>query len=142
MIQVSAGDSGSQRMQDIAVDLTALLDILFVLLVFFMLTAGIALQSLDLKLPASDKANLPAPVPGAAAVLEIRPAGYAIDGQLVSDLDQLGALLAASSSDRNRRLIIAGDRDIPLQRLLEVLTYLKGQGVEAASILMQNRPKS
>ena len=49
--QFSSGDTLSP-------DLTPMLDILFIMLVFFMLTTGIVLQSLELELPSAVKEEL------------------------------------------------------------------------------------
>lgn len=125
-------------LQELAPDLTPLLDILFILLVFFMLSAGVALQSLDIKLPSSVADSLSPLSQSKHILLEIQEQVYIIDGKKTHDFSQLQALVSALTQARpDDEIIIAGDRRISIDRLLKVLTYLHSQGIEAANILME-----
>ncbi len=125
-------------LHELAPDLTPLLDIIFILLVFFMLSAGIALQSLDIKLPRSVAETLSPLSPSKHIVLEIQQYNYLVAGNQVQSFTELEAEISAAIAARpNDELIIAGDREIAIGRLLKVLTYLQSQGIVAANILMQ-----
>lgn len=134
-----SSDSGNDLDNSFLPDLTTLLDILFILLVFFILTAGAAYRSLDLTLPEAVSDQAPIAAEQKHIMLEIRAKTYALDGTAYSDFeqlkDQLPKLLVEKS---DYKLIIAGDRSVSLERLLRVLTYLQAQGIEAANILMQS----
>lgn len=124
--------------QDLSPDLTPMLDILFILLVFFMLTAGAILQSLDLTLPSSVTEELDLVNEPMHIMLEIRRDSYAIDGNEYNSFEAMDKDLDATIKSRPaHELIIAGDKDIPLDRLLKVLTHLQAKGISAANILMQ-----
>lgn len=125
-------------LQELAPDLTPLLDILFILLVFFMLSAGVALQSLDITLPSSVAGSLSPLNQSAHILLEIQEQAYVLDGEKIDDFRQLETAISGLTLARpGDEIIIAGDRRISIARLLDVLTYLRSQGIEAANILME-----
>ncbi|USG59541.1 biopolymer transporter ExbD [Sneathiella marina] len=142
MIRLQAEDPHSGTLRDLAPDLTPMLDILFILLVFFLLTAGAVFQSLDLKLPSSveDEINLVnAPQ---HIMLEIRSDSYAVDGEMINSFEGLKDTLKSTFLDKpDHELIVASDKRIAIEKLLEVLTYLQSQGIEAANILMRKETK-
>lgn len=139
MIKLSSSDPHDGTLRDLAPDLTPMLDILFILLVFFMLTAGAVFQSLDVRLPANVSDDLPVLQAPKHIMLEIRPDYYVINDRRIADLDTLKAEIPALLAQKpEHELIIAGDKDVPIEQLLNVLTYLQAQGVEAANILMQS----
>lgn len=119
-------------------DLTPMLDILFILLVFFLLTAGAVFQALDLTLPETVTDDLRPPTAETPLVLEIRADGYAVDGEAMASFDILTAKLSTKiDAAPEREVVIAGDKDASIQRLLRVLNHLRTEGVEAANILMK-----
>tara|TARA_B100000780_G_C20793722_1_gene315170 strand:+ start:152 stop:583 length:432 start_codon:yes stop_codon:yes gene_type:complete len=131
-------DTGENALADMAPDLTPMLDVLFILLLFFMLTAGVVFQSLNLELPtgATDDqtvAKMPKNI-----LLEIRADGYALDGQAYRGFEALKAALPRAIKDKpGHEVVIAGDKDVAIETLLKVLTYLRSQNVVTANILMR-----
>lgn len=136
MIELQQDDPDAGSLRDLMPDLTPMLDILFILLVFFMLTAGAVFQSLDVTLPASVSDDLPLTQEPEQVTLEIKPDGFALDGQQIADFTQLKKTLPTEVK-ADHQLIIACDKAVSVQRLLKVLTYLQSQGLETANILMQ-----
>lgn len=139
MIQLSRERVQDGALRDLAPDLTPMLDILFILLVFFMLTAGAILQSLDVQLPASiseERVLLNEPQ---HIMVEIHVDSYVLDGRTVADFQELTTLLLPLVHERpQHKIIVAGDRSAAIERLVMLLGYLQAQGVEAANILMHN----
>lgn len=141
MIKIEAQYHGNQAF-DSAPDLTPMLDILFIMLVFFMLTAGAIFQSLDLTLPSSVMEELSILNKPKHIMLEIREDSYSLDNKDITAFDKLKAAIPEIIKEKpEHELIIAGDKDIPIERLLKTLTYLQSQGIKAANILMQNETK-
>jgi len=142
MIRLRHSDPHDGTLRDLAPDLTPMLDILFILLVFFMITAGAVFQSLDLKLPSSVSEELSLMNEPKHIMLEIREDSYALDGKKITNFEGLKtAVLEAIKANPEHELIIAGDKRIAIEELLKVLTYLQSQGIEAANILMQDEKK-
>ena len=136
MIKLS-GSANIGHSHDIAPDLTPMLDILFILLVFFILTAGAVAQSLELTLPSNVSEELELITPQKHIMVEIRNNDYAVDGKRVEKFADLKNILQSNvKNNPNHEVIIAGDRNISIERLLAVLTYLQSRGIQAANILM------
>lgn len=128
---------------DLAPDLTPMMDILFILLVFFMLTAGTVLHSLELTLPSSVAEELEMVNEPKHIMLEVGQTDFAIDGKKLSRLEDLKVKIATVlKRNAGYDLIIAGDEDVSMGRFLSVLTYLQSQGIQAANILMQKEESS
>lgn len=135
MIRARNGADSGDLISVLLPDLTPMLDILFILLVFFMLAAGTALRALDLRLPSGEAAALTANGPP-RAVLEIRQNGYALNGESLADFEELKSALS-EVLEKTPRLIVASDRLVPAERLLRTLAHLRARNVRAADILMR-----
>ncbi|MCG8491560.1 MAG: biopolymer transporter ExbD [Sneathiellales bacterium] len=137
MISLNSGGEGDAGLADLAPDLTPMLDILFILLVFFMLTAGAVFQSLDLTLP-EDKTDSVPPLEAAQhIVVEIKKNEYLIDKKSLKDIAAFKSAFSKIRQDfPKREVVIAGDKEVSIERFLEILTYLKSQKIDAANILM------
>lgn len=137
MITNQMENSDDSAIADLAVDLTPMLDILFILLVFFLLTAGTVLRSLDLELPrsvADDIAPIDAPK---HVMLQVKLDGFSVGEQKFGDLATLKeALPGIFQAHPGHKLIIASDRRVEADRLLGVLTMLQSTGILAANILL------
>ncbi len=143
MINLTHTENQSSTWQSVLPDLTSMLDILFILLVFFMLTVGTVYQSLDLKLPSSVMQEIPQDYIKENIMLEVGHDQYALDGKTVNEFEAFKTLVVKEMKNKpNHEVIIAGDKDISIEKLLNVLTYLQSQGIEAANILMQEKESS
>ena len=139
MIRLGQHKPDDGMLRDLAPDLTPILDILFILLVFFMLTAGVIFQSLDLKLPTSDSQEFSLQDEPKHIVLEIRSGTYALDGKLIRNFEALKKAVPETIATKlGHELVIASDRHVTIQELLRVLIYFRSQGIETANILMKN----
>lgn len=143
MIRLTEAECQKFSLNDLAPDLTPLLDILFILLVFFLLTAGVVLKVLDVKLPTGVTETLPVPDQSDHNMLAIRQQEYVLNGKVYPAFDALCAAVPGVIKDRaDYQLFIATDKRIPVEKLLRVLTCLQSQGIEAANILMQKEGES
>ncbi len=136
MIPMPRSNPHEGSLRDLAPDLTPMLDILFILLVFFMLTAGAVFQTLNLELPSAGKSEAALPRNAAQLVLEIRPRGYAINGEAIADFEALK--LAMATAGGKKEVVVAADRGIAIERLLKVLVEARSSGFVTADILMKN----
>lgn len=119
-------------------DLTTLLDILFILLVFFILTAGASYRTLELTLPSAVSEGTNFPEQARHFMLEIREHGYALDGKAIDEFAGLKLMISEALKVKpENKFIVAGDKTVPLERFLSLLTYLQSHGIETANILMK-----
>ncbi len=140
MITLDDTDDQGGVLKDLMPDLTPMLDILFILLVFFMLAVGQVFQTMDLTLPKS-AANEATAVPTENSLVLSMGQGtdsYAINDRSINGIDAFKAdILAAVQENPDQKIVLAGDRDVSLERLLSVLTFLNDNGIQTANILMQ-----
>jgi len=138
MITLNQDQQHEAGLHDLMPDLTPMLDILFILLVFFMLTAGAVYQSIDITLPSSVEEELSIVNEPKHIMLEIRPDSFVVDGEQVNTLAGLKQLIPTIIAQKaGYEFVVAGDKDIAIERLLKVLTFLQSQGIVTANILMQ-----
>lgn len=123
-------------------DLLPLLDILFMLIVFFLLTANSVQQVLELDLPTdgAEQATTIADEQPIMLHLFSGNARWQIGEQVFEQWDDVEKfLLNAYRLDDNKQVIIVGDRNAPMERMLQVLTFLKHENRSAAQILMKSK---
>ncbi len=138
MISISHND---EPQGSLLPDLTPLLDVIFIVMVFLMFTANVAPNVLQVDLPeAGAEAAVTLQEPDTLAV-NLMPGdeGWAIDGQRFSDWDAFAsALKHRVASQPERPLMIAGDRNVPMERLVQLLAFLQQNNMTAAQIQMED----
>jgi len=118
-------------------DMTALLDVIFILLVFLLLTAQIAPQSLTVQLPEASSAEDLILKEDLTVTLFSEKEHWALNGQEYRQWQNLtGALASAVSDNPNASIVIAGDKEVSLQQLLQVFDWLKQNNLKAAEVLV------
>lgn len=124
-----------------SIDLTALIDIIFIVLVFLLLTANSQLLSLPVDVPQSSSAAITAleNKPSIAInIMAISP-HWAIDGEPFSDLANFGAAFEQRfKSMPEASIIIAADKAAPVEPLMQLLALLQTQAIGQTQILMEH----
>ncbi|WP_051687175.1 biopolymer transporter ExbD [Microbulbifer sp. HZ11] len=139
MININPPDRREYSLANLTPDLTPLLDIIFIVLVFLLLTANVRLSSLPMDLPASEytTAILPAD-PITVSLTNHGPNLWGIGDRGYSNQTEFEqALLAALAAEPARPVALASDRNVPVQRMLDLFALLQKQGVDVAEIAMQ-----
>lgn len=130
--------------ETLIMDLTPMLDVLFLLLIFFVLTANVAQFSIDLTLPSAEQSGIPKEIKPDALLLtmHINPKRWVIDDKTYNSWDEAKTALQKIAAQSPRPLTIAGDKNLPLQRLIKVLTFMETIGLDAAEILVEPNLKT
>ncbi len=97
MIELTANQQSDHSLGELVLDLTPILDILFILLVFFMLTAGAVLQAINIDLPASGNDAIEVIDEPKHILLEINAGGYTLDSDSAANFAELQALIPTPS---------------------------------------------
>lgn len=114
--------------------LTPLVDVIFLLLIFFVVATTFKEPRIDLTLPEAAEANAPAET--SMIVVELRENGeMSVDGAAAS-LDELDALLVERGA-RGDGLELRADRDVPHGRVVEVLDRARAHDVLEISIAVE-----
>ncbi len=116
------------------VDITPLIDMMFMLIIFFVLTSSFVNGKLSVELPSGEAAPN---AESAVTVSVLADGSVQWDGKNVS-MQEL-AWLAHKS--RLKDVLVAGDKSANYGRVAEVLALLKREGVSSAGLLMQNGEK-
>ncbi|MCE1235038.1 MAG: biopolymer transporter ExbD [Hyphomicrobiales bacterium] len=116
-----------RRSDDALPDVTPILDMVFILLIFFVLAAAFAIHGDDVRLPQSSSARLFAGKPIRISI--------AADGSLSSDhrpitVRDIGFLVREASREDggSRRVLLETDRDAPVGAFLTVVDTIRSQG--------------
>lgn len=121
-------------------DLTPLLDVIFIVLVFFLLTAQTPLLELPLQLPQSREA-LPTASAGNGERMQIQlsaEGAWRFNGVQQADFNRLRTeLTAAFVADNTVGLDLALDRQAPLSAFLDLMALLQQQGIQDSRILLE-----
>ncbi|KUK86445.1 MAG: TolR protein [Synergistales bacterium 58_81] len=115
------------------VELTPLVDVLFMLIVFFVLTAVFSGPVLPVKLPGGTGEE----VPGESLRLSMDKNGGIFIGERKLSMDQ-AVEEALIHFGRGERIVIAADREVPYGAVVSLLDELKGAGVDSAGLLVES----
>ncbi|RTZ18210.1 biopolymer transporter ExbD [Vibrio aquaticus] len=119
-------------------DLTPLLDIIFIVMVFLMLTAAVKLDSLEVDLPAADSSAVSEVDTQSLTVniLESSP-HWAIDGQEYIDWENFTLALLEEHRTKERPIVIGADKTADVQHLVKLLAFLQENGIQATQLLTE-----
>ncbi|MEH6632556.1 MAG: biopolymer transporter ExbD [Halopseudomonas aestusnigri] len=124
-------------------DLTPMLDVLFILLVFLILTANSANFSIEVDLPQPQEAVLKQASSSAITITlrspkDDRTSLWELDGSSFQDWkDMRKALQTSLQQAPDQPVVIAGDKSASIEHLILVLSFLETQGRTAAEILLE-----
>mgnify|MGYP003585664793 CR=1 FL=1 len=123
------------RTKSAEIDVTPLIDVLFMLIIFFVLTASFVQGNIQVELPSAEGRPTDAT---AAVILTVAPQGkYFWDGREVA-ADQLPALAADL---KGKKLLVAGDKNVPYGKVAEALSLLRKAGVPSAGLMLAGEDK-
>jgi len=113
------------------VNLTPMLDVVFIMLIFFIVTTSFIKESgVEIERP---EASAAAPRPDAQVLIAITPEGAVwVDGKAV-DVHRIGQEVAGMLSD-DGAVVIQADRASTTGLLIEVMDRLKQAGVEQVAV--------
>jgi biopolymer transport protein ExbD len=120
------------------ISLTPLIDVVFILLVFFMLASSF-LDWRAIELDAPPRAGSGDGLTGAMLV-EVRAGGLRLAGQRIEWPALLARLRAPSRDDEAPRVLIRPDEAVSLQRAVDVVDRLDAAGIDQVSLIGDQRP--
>lgn len=136
MIEIPKSERGAIA-ADLMPDLTPLLDVMFMLLVFFILTANTIPFSLDVDLPTDkDRVTQAVEDPDMLAVTLLADTqGWKINDTLYKEEDIFYNALRTQSETKNNIAVI-GDKDVSMEKLMNLMTFMRKHGIKTADIVM------
>ncbi len=135
------GSHSGLRRRAIEVDLTALVDVVFQLLIFFLLTSNYVVQQsqqapqVPVELPESSLEAEQQPIEDFTVVIDAQGQLFVGDDEQVA-LDEL-AVRFARARDKNEQtvVLIRGDQDVPYGRIAQVMAVARAARLPISAIL-------
>ncbi|EHH2452181.1 ExbD/TolR family protein [Vibrio parahaemolyticus] len=122
-------------------DLTPLLDIIFIVMVFLMLTAAVKLDSLDVALPSTDSQAVAEVDKQSITVNILKDEPYwAINGQTYIDWENFTLALLEDSKSTDKPIVIGAEKTANIQSLVQLLGFLQENGIQATQLLTEESP--
>lgn len=135
---------GSINHQDEAsiqgLDLTPLIDIIFIVLVFLLLTANSQLLSLPIAVPQAQMGELTSLNTQDTLTITVQPTAphWSVDGEAFTDVEHLkAAFIAKHQASPEAAIILAADKTAPVQALMTVLSLLQSLHIDNTQIIME-----
>lgn len=127
---------------DFKPDLTPLLDIIFIVMVFLLLTANINVKTMQLDIPTTDQTQVltePKTQVIAVNILESAP-NWAIDQTTYSTWASFSdALIETKKKFPKREVVIGSDKSVPVEKMLQLLAFMQQNKIDATSIMMDEK---
>jgi len=124
---------------DLLPDLTPLLDVVFMLIIFLILSINTTSFSLEVNLP-EDKDNISKVISDKDQIeIHLLPSNmWQINEKKFDDERKFrNYLLNFYQKNKNRKIIIIVDKNSKAQKLISILTFLKKENIQMADILVE-----
>ena len=122
--------AGRRNKRHAEIDITPLIDVLFMLIIFFVLTASFVQGKLDVQLPSGEGSSVD--MQGAVIVTVAADRKIFWNGREVTK-EELKKLTAAANG---REMLVAGDEKVPYGDVATLLSLLRKEGVTSAGLML------
>ncbi|WP_432899053.1 ExbD/TolR family protein [Treponema socranskii] len=125
-------DSFSRHEEELVVNITSLIDVIFILLIFFMVSTQFKRSSLPLDLPRSEDATQER---NTTKVLAVTADSMELDGDKIT-LEALENVLAALyAREPELALSLECERTVEFERIVQILTKIQAAGISRIGIV-------
>ena len=122
--------------------MTPLLDLCFVLLIIFMITTPLMENSIDLVVPSSATAKTQVDSEETQIIQIDRNDVLKLNGQVTNRSDLEAALAALKARDPQISVVVRPDRDLAIQKFIEVMDVLKRVGIGRVGVMTRREEGS
>ncbi len=123
-------------------NVTPLLDLCFVLLIIFMITTPLMENSIDLVVPSSATAKTQVDLSETQIIQIDRNDVLKLNGQVINRSDLEAALAALKARDPQISVVVRPDRDLAIQKFIEVMDVLKRVGIGRVGVMTRREEGS
>jgi biopolymer transport protein ExbD len=120
-----------------SIDLTPMIDVVFLLLIFFLLTSIFARPSIPLDLPEAETAQNERSPDIAVAIR--KDGGVHFEGRNVSLPELRSALEQAYRKSNDGKISLVSDKGVPFGKVVEVMDVAKSAGAERISVIAERK---
>ena len=116
------------------INVTPFVDVMLVLLIVFMITAPLLTVGVSVDLPKTKAAQLSSK--GDPIVVSIKQNGNLyIQERVIDSVKLLPRLKAISSGNKNLRIYVRGDKDVPYGIVLDTIAKIKSSGFKKVALV-------
>lgn len=119
--------------EEVSVNITSMIDVIFILLIFFMVSTQFKKNSLPLNLPSSDNSKQE-PSDSKLNVLSVTSDSIYLNGNSVESEKLYEALLSEYEKDSDAPLSFECENTVSFQRVVEILTEIQKAGITKIGI--------
>lgn len=123
-------------------DLTPLLDLVFIVMVFLLLTTNIQIKTMDINIPQTEEESVLSSPEEEVITINIlaEKSTWAIQGKHYNNWNLFTqALLQEVTQSPKKTLIIAADREASVEAMLQLLSFLQKNQISATNIMMEEK---
>lgn len=124
-------------------DLTPMIDIIFIVMVFLLLTANVSVQTLNVDIPKTEEASqLSSPDKPVISIgiLHSEEEKWALDGVKYSDWKAFTTeLLKTRSTYPDKPFVIAADKKADVESMLNLFAFMQKHQISATNIVMEEQ---
>ena len=125
-------DSRSRYEEELVVNITSLIDVIFILLIFFMVSTQFKRSSLPLDLPRSENATQER---STTKVLAVTADRMELDGEPVTLEALEGTLSSLYAREPELALSLECERTVEFETIVQVLTKIQAAGISRIGIV-------
>ncbi len=118
-------------------DLTPLIDMVFLLLIFFLLTSFLTRPSIPVSLPEAETAVVSEAPENTVAIKT--DGSILLNGKAMSDDKLLRSLRRMMLSGQSREVVILSDKEVAFGRVVEIMDISKKAGAHNISFLVERK---
>ncbi len=130
-------DFGEHLPEKKSLDLTPMIDVVFLLLIFFLITSIFSKPSLPLNLPEAETAQMAGEQDVSVAVK--LDGSILLDGKAITAAELYPALRARYEGVEKRGVTLVSDKGVPFGRVVEVMDQAKKAGADNISVLAEQK---
>lgn len=140
MIRSSLSREHSDVASDLLPDLTPMLDIIFILLIFFILTANSVQYALEVDLPKENTDQAQQLSDGEHIIIHLFPKkdSWGLGEARYDNFAQFSAeLIHQTKNSPDTPVLIAGDKKVTMDKVMQLFSLLQKHNIAAADIMME-----
>ena len=123
------------------INVTPLLDLAFVLLIIFMITAPLLENSVNLVIPSSNAANAPISKTAVQTISIDRTETIRMNNEIVAPDSLTARLYELKKANPNVAIVIRPDRELPVQKLIMLMDSLQRAQITKVGIATKAESK-
>ena len=122
----------SRREEELVVNITSLIDVIFILLIFFMVSTQFKRSSLPLDLPQSEDTTQEQ---NTTKVLAVTANAIELDGSAITFETLQATLTALYEQNPELALSLECERTVDFERIVQILTKIQAAGISRIGIV-------